>query len=133
MNTKKYMKRLSGNLSFDEMNEDVSKTRTLDVEADLLMTFSRFLRDLERVKHLIDNPIPKYSPYGPGPMRRQKEEEPDMEKIKQIAYEKLDLVKEVIDDCFGGEEENSSVTKIRMKIPADNQEDYPDDEDYNDD
>lgn len=136
MNTLKYMKRLSGNYSEKDLNEDISKTRTLDVEAELLRAFSTFLRDMEGIKNRIDYPIPRFSPYGPGPIRREgkSDEKPDMELLRKIAFEKLDLVKETIEEYFGEcDHEDNAIAKVKLRVspPDSDSDDYPDD-DYSD-
>lgn len=108
--------------------EKFSKIRTLDVEAELLRVFSNTLRDIKRLKEMMDSRYQGYgSPYGPGPMRTLRDEKGpiDKERLLKVAMDKLDLIEEALAECFDA--------KVSSEDEVEHDEEEFDDEDYEDD
>lgn len=81
--------------------EKYSKIRTLDIEAELLRVFSTTLKDIKRLKEMMNSQYQGYG-YGPGPMRTLRDENGpiDKEHLLKVAMDKLDLIEEALAECF---------------------------------
>jgi hypothetical protein len=104
--------------------EKFSKIRTLDVEAELLRVFSNTLREIKRLKEMMDSRFQGYGPMGPGPMRTLRDEKGpiDKERLLKVAMDKLDLIEEALAECFDA--------KVSSEDEVDHEEDDHDEEDY---
>ena len=115
--------------------EKFSKIRTLDVEAELLRVFSNTLREIKRLKEMMDSRFQGYGggPYGPGPMRTLRDEKGpiDKERLLKVAMDKLDLIEEALAECFDAKvssEEEVEDDEVEDDEVEDEEEEYEDDE-----
>ena len=122
---KEALRRQAGLAPKKDLNESVSRIRTLDVEAKLLQSFSMLLKDFKVIKEMMDRPIPDYRGVGPGPMKKLSDEKGEIDKdaLYDVAMNKVKLIEDAIDDLFGKE----------SKKDDDDEEDEEDEEDYDDD
>jgi len=106
MNLMEEMKKNSGVI----INEsDVSQFKTMEAESRLLGAFSNLLRELKFIKRDIcnrGNGMRMGGPFsGPGLGRGRDdddEKEADVEKLHEVAMDKLELVKKEIEEIFKG-------------------------------
>jgi hypothetical protein len=92
-------------------NLDTSKTsklKTLDIESDVLRSFSCILRDFSRMKQSIKGAVegPHNNPYNRAPLKMEMGEA-NKKRLYVVAMKKIELLKEAIEDCFGEERENN--------------------------
>jgi len=99
MNLERELLRKSAGIHTELKEGSSSRIKTLDYEAELLKSFSMFLKDLKRIKNSIKNPYPGYGP-GPYGMLKDEKGKPDLKRLNSIAKEKLMLVQKAIDDVF---------------------------------
>lgn len=99
--------RATAGIRSDYVKPKTSKLKTLDIESDILRSFSMVLRDFSRMKNQINGD--EYNGMHSGPYNRKplKMELGDANKKKlyRISMEKIELLKEAVQDCFGEERE----------------------------
>lgn len=108
--------------------EKFSKIKTLDVEAELLRIFSNTLRDIKRLKEMMNSRYQEYgSLYGYNPMRILKDEKGqiDKEKLLKVAMEKLDLIEEALIECFDAKKSDKDEDD---EYEDEDEDEYEDDE-----
>lgn len=130
MSDREALRRSAGIYTSLNEEKNISKIRTLDIEADLLRSFSMVLKDIKRMKHMIEEPIPQYGGMGPGPMGRMKEEQGDvdLDHLYKVSKEKLEMVEDALKDCF---KEQSS--KDDEEEDDEEESDEEESDDYDDD
>lgn len=114
MSLEKDALRKAAGLSFDTKRKslfegNVSKVRTLDIEAELLRIFTGSIRDIKRLRDIMEGNYNSYYGINGGNSYRLKDESGEIDKkyLFKLATEKLDLMKESLKDCFSIKDEVS--------------------------
>ncbi len=131
MSFEKDMLRKTAGLPFSTKKQSlfegkISKIRTMDVETELLRIFSGCIRDVKRLRELIEGNNNNKNYYN-GPIGydsyRLKDESGDIDKERlfSLSLEKLDLIEESLSECFG-------IKKEENKEPEEDDEEEDDEE-----
>jgi hypothetical protein len=111
MSIEKDLLRKAAGLSFETkrnlFEENISKVKTLDIETELLRIFSNSIRDIKRIKDIMDGRTNFY--YGQADQYKLKDEfgKIDKKKLFDLSMEKLDIMEESLAECFGFSKEEA--------------------------
>lgn len=144
MSFEKDMLRKTAGLPFSTKKQSllegkISKIRTLDVETELLRIFSSSIRDVKRLRDIMEGRSGSYyggisSSYGNQDQYRLKDESGDIDKkyLFKLALEKLDLIEESLRDCFNIKDD-VEVSHVEVSNDNDGEEFTTDDDEESND
>lgn len=116
---------------------DISQIRTMDIEAELLRIFSNTIKDIKRIKDLMEGiPSPYSYSYGYGNINhtsnsfKLKDEHGEIDKnyLFKLSMDKLDIIEEVMIECFSSKKENF---KDEEEYSDEDEDDFEDEDEYN--